>query len=320
MENFRKAKEFLLSGENKAIGLIGGEPTLHSRFRDIARDLIRDDRVKKITLFTNGTFLDKYLNEIATPKFRALINLNHPSDIGDAQFNATLRNLHLAVAERYLGDKITPGLNVYKPDFEYNHILYVLKKYGFKRLRVSVTVPNKEAERNKSPFGYFRSIKPRLLEFFRDALKSGIEPYYDCNKVPACVIGKEEFKEFDSLKDDGDSSLISEHTHCSPVIDILPDLTAIRCFGLSEYSVKISDFNNYDELYFYYKRLIDAQAHNAIHSRACADCGRRLTAKCTGGCLAYKIGDIRAITDFCEKLTGVVGDRDSESGGFISAV
>ena len=85
--------------------------------------------------------------------------------------------------------------------------------------------------------------------------------------------------------------------------DILQDLTAIRCFGLSRYTrTDIRNFGNLEELREYYKRTIDAYACNTAYHKDCISCNKRLNSKCYGGCLAYKIGDIVRMQEYSRKL------------------
>ena len=67
-EAYRKAVDFILDGGRRnSFGLIGGEPTTHSRFRDILCDIIGDARIKGVTVYTNGVLVGRYLNELAHP-------------------------------------------------------------------------------------------------------------------------------------------------------------------------------------------------------------------------------------------------------------
>ncbi len=57
------------------------------------------------------------------------------------------------------------------------------------------------------------------------------------------------------------------------MIDILQDLSVVRCFGLSAYTKqKISDFSGIQELSAFYRREIDSYAYNTIYSTQCLDC------------------------------------------------
>ena len=207
------------------------------------------------------------------------------------------------IFDKYMGERVSLGINIYKPDFDFGYILDLLKKYKMNHLRFSITVPNMDEQRNKNALRYFDKFKEPMKRFFKVMLESGIVPHYDCNKMPSCMVDEEdiiEFKKYFSAPGDNqmlpppmDNAINSDIVHCSPVVDICHDLTAIRCFGLSEYTkVKISDFAGFADLRNYYINTIDAFACNTACDQGCADCYRRKTLKCFGGCLAFKIDDI----------------------------
>lgn len=305
MENFNRAKAFILTGKNPVIGLIGGEPLLHTHFREILQNLIEDQRVAQAVIYTNGIHCDKFINEFSCEKFRFLINCNSPSDIGKKQYQRLLDNLHLMIRERYLKNRITLGINMYKPDFEYEYLLEILEMYQFKNVRVSITVPCSDNIREQNAFSDFMAIKPRMFEFFRVLQERGIAPHYDCNKIPGCCLTQEE-RDFSKTLFQAERDINRRNVdfvRCNPVIDILQDLTAIRCFGLSQSTKQsILDYQSIDELRAYYQRSVDSFAANTVHSAKCVQCAHRLTNKCYGGCLVYKTEAIQKLQDTCQEL------------------
>ena len=127
-----------------------------------------------------------------------------------------------------------------------------------------------------------------------------IIPNFDCNKIPSCLIAEEELEQFRVylgkrciLDNISRSNISNTLVKCNPVIDIRQDLTAVRCFGLSEYTKQnIRDFKCIKDLENYYIRTVDAFAYNTAYSDKCVDCYDRKTLKCNGGCLAFKINEI----------------------------
>ena len=113
IDNFRTALDFALTNPNEEIGLIGGEPTVHSHFKEILEVIIHDDRVRICTLFTNGILIDKYINQLSHPKFKILINCNSPTDIGEKAFQKMKENIHLFANEFYMQERVTLGINMY---------------------------------------------------------------------------------------------------------------------------------------------------------------------------------------------------------------
>lgn len=300
-EAFNKAVDFIVSdGSHFSVGLIGGEPTVHSKFEYFMRKLISDERVKRIVLYTNGILMDQYWDVICHPKTHLLINCNSPKDIGKVQFERLCENLDILINKKLCSDRVTLGINMYSNEFEYRYLLDLLVRYRMHHVRVSITVPNMDTERNVNPHSYFMEMKPHMFEFFHELFQNEIIPNFDCNKIPSCLIEESELAEFLRYLDNdyigkniSKSNVITTAVHCAPVIDIRQDLTAVRCFGLSEFTKQnIADFASIGELENFYLRTIDAFAYNTSYCKKCIDCHLRKVMKCSGGCLAYKVNQI----------------------------
>lgn len=310
-EAFQKAVDFIVGdGSHSTVGLIGGEPMVHSRFNDFMRRLILDERVKGIVVYTNGLLMDRFWDVLCHPKTHLLINCNPPKDIGEKAFQKLCDNLDVLIREKLCADRLTLGINMYTSNFEYDYLLQLLIKYKFHHVRVSITVPNMDEDRNVDPHSYFNEMKPRMFEFFHALLRHEIIPNFDCNKIPTCLIQENELAEFspylenDFIKNHiARSNVISPEVHCGPVIDIRQDLTAVRCFGLSGCTKQdITAYAGIKELENYYLRTIDAFAYNTSYCDRCLDCHLRSVMKCSGGCLAYKIKQINALHDAAEQM------------------
>lgn len=293
IQDYLKAIDFIMTNPEERIGIIGGEPTVHPKFKEMLEILIFDNRVREATLFTNGVNIEEYIKELVHPKFSLLINVNSPQDMGENMFNKLLNSLDTCINKYYMGDRITLGINMYKPDFEYDYILDILKKYGFKYLRTSISVPNTTELKNTDAITYFKEMKQYVLNFYYKLLENNIMPFYDCNMLPTCTLSNKERDRLNYLvqnTDIEDRNLLSDITICEPVIDILPDLKAIRCFALSDCEkVDINAFHDIYELKAYFGNVFDNFSYNVTTSPDCRDCHKRKVAKCTGGCLAFKI-------------------------------
>ncbi|MGD1820066.1 MAG: radical SAM protein [Pleomorphochaeta sp.] len=292
LQNLQKAIDFALTNEDEEIGLIGGEPTVHPKFKEILELIINDERIQSCILFTNGILVDKFVKQLSHPKFRILINCNSPTDIGEKAFEKTKQNIDLLANEYYMKEKITLGINMYKSDFDYDYIFGLLNISDFSSLRTSVSIPNSKEIVKMTSLEYFKMMKPRVLEFYYKLLDNGVMPFYDCNAIPQCILTPLEYKTLETkIIQNGfeDKNLLSDITSCSPVIDILPDLHMIRCFALSEYKVKCSDFNNISEARAYFSNYFDSLAYLINVNKECDECFNNKTMKCTAGCLAFKI-------------------------------
>lgn len=299
IENFKKALDFALSSGRRRIGIIGGEPTLHPKFKEIMEILINDNRVDNVVVFTNGSTLDKCWEVFIPNKVSALVNFNCAEDIGEKNFNKVVKNLDL-MNSKYLMDKVTLGINMYKPNFKYDYMIEALKKYKKRAVRTSISMPMNI--RDLDPIEHFMSMKESVFRFFRELEKIGVMPYFDCNYMPPCITTEEEkawLKKFWKLESQCNKrcNLLDEPC-CHPVIDITYDLVAVRCFGLSqETKADITKFRNIRELECFYLTQIDSYKFNILASDVCKKCSLPEKGLCTAGCLAYKINKIMQARD-----------------------
>ncbi len=314
---FDRAVDFIVGdGTHESVGLIGGEPTIHSRFDHLLRKLIRDSRVKNVIIYTNGLEISRHWDIITHKKVHLLINCNPPTITGSLCFDTLRNNLDILIRKKEFKENVTLGINMFEAEFEYAYIIELLKRYDYHHVRVSITVPNIDGKRNIDAHDYFRSIKPRMLSFFRELFSNKIVPNFDCNKIPSCLIDPDEITEFRQYMSESDmsdkvkkSNVGDQCVRCVPVIDIRQDLTAVRCFGLSEYTKEdIRQFKTISDLENFYLRTIDAYVYNTSYSAKCNDCYKRYTAQCSGGCYAFKINEILEVKKYAEKrMTGMVG-------------
>ena len=299
--SFCKALDFILGdGSESGLGVIGGEPLLHSHFDEYMRRIILDRRVKKIMLYTNGTLLEGHWDVCCHAKTHHLVNCNSPEDIGQDNFERLCDNLRVLLDDKMCADRVTLGVNMYKPVTDYSYIIDLLRKHSLNRLRVSISVPNFDDFRNTDAHDYFTSMKISVLTLFRQLFEMSVIPNYDCNKLPPCMLSEEDKASLCAGLDKGfiaeiekKSNIFNRFVQCRSVIDIRPDLTAVRCFGLSLWTkCKIADFKSISDLRNYYFRRIDAHAHNTAYSGKCSSCYERNVGACNGGCLAFKIKSI----------------------------
>lgn len=310
LEDFRKALDFVLSdGSDRQVGIIGGEPLLYTHIEEALRIALRDPRAEDVMIFTNAVELDRLPPDILESlKFRMLVNCNAPWDMGEAAFEKMLENLFRFQREHRGDGRFRLSVNIYEPDFDYSYVLPIAREMRFDVIRLSVSVPKKGDLNGKTPLEYFRDMKLVAMRFVCDMIRCGVITGFDCNFLPACVLTKDERESVMCAKEIFYSaqpnryseafwkrSIVCETHNCSPVVDILPDLRAIRCFGLSEYTKRdIRDFRSIKALREHYIKTVDRPAHKVWTSEECADCFERESGACSGGCLLFKARKIFA--------------------------
>lgn len=289
-ESFLRILDFIETAKGKEhVGLIGGEPTLHPDFLNLLSIINCRDNIDDVIVFTNGLKIDEFFSELQNPKMHLLINCNAPYVIGETNFLRIRKNINTAVNLFGMKDRITIGVNIFSPDFDYNYIIELIDEFGFDHLRLSITVPNsKEAYK---PLVHYSKMKRVVLELIEETLKHNAMPYFDCNKIPVCILTMEERNRLLRLCGEKSiSNIISEYANCSPVIDILQDETCVRCFGLSDHlKVDINGFETIDDLRGFFENRFDVFSHVVYYDKQCEACYERVCRKCAGGCLKYKI-------------------------------
>ncbi len=306
IKNFLKAVSFATRTGPARIGLIGGEPTIHPGFPVIMELLNNNPKVKGITLYTNGLLLDKYIQQFNNQKIHILINCNTPIIIGEKAFDRMQMNLDKLMHEESMKERVHLGINLYSDDMDYTYIINLLQRYKMHSLRISLTVPDFSTCGQINALENFKKRKPFLLDFFREMDSIQVLPYYDCNCPPYCIWSEEEkewLEKYTAKYPDEQGNLTGYHSSCFPVIDILPNLQAVRCFGMSDYmKVSIEDFRNISDLTSYFINEIDSVAYKMPACKECANCYEQKVRHCVTGCMGFKANGIRASNDVIKKM------------------
>lgn len=306
VSNFKKAMDFLTRIGKTHVGLIGGEPTLHPAFQLLVEMLIMNKKVTGVTLYTNGLLMGNYIPQLTHPKLKILVNCNSPAIIGEKAFGTMRQNLDTLIWNHYMKDRIHLGINLFSDDLDYTYILELLQRYKLDKLRISVTVPDFSSCGKIDVLDYFSNRKEFLMKFFRDMDSIHAIPYYDCNIPPYCIWSDEEkewLEAYVARYPKVNTNLVGYQSTCTPVIDILPNLQAVRCFGMSDYTkVSIEDFKSAPDLYSFFFNEIDACAFKLPVCDDCKDCYERKIMRCSQGCLGFKTARLHACNEAIECL------------------
>lgn len=286
-EDFIKAIEFI-KGEKKdcTVGIIGGEPLLHPNFDGLMEILCQDDNITNVHIFTNGILIDKYIDQLQDSKFSFLINVNNPEVIGKTNYERIRKNIALLKTAFNKSDRITLGLNIYGIDLDYSYYLNLIDEFGFKHARISIVVE----KNNVNALSRFQKYNQTVFNLIKELWKRKILFRFDCNYPPNCAWDKTQQLKIELIQQNLESWGVNlDRACCKPVIDILPDLYAIRCFGLSKSSrVRIKDFSTITQLYDYYVQEFDSKVFESCPYELCQTCDQFLNKKCHAGCLSNR--------------------------------
>ena len=305
LEDFKTALNFALSDkEERQVGIIGGEPLLYKHINEAMSLALNDPRTEHVMIYTNAVELERMDRSILeSPKFRMLVNCNSPQDMGERAFEKMCDNLMRFEYEHEGAGRFRLSVNIYKPDFDHSYVVPIVREIGFDVVRLSISVPQNGELNGKKPLEYFLEMKPIAIKFIGDMIRCGVLTGFDCNFIPGCVFTEDEREALQGAKDVFYSAVSKKYSHtfwdraifcefnnCSPVIDILPDLRAIRCFGLSEHTKQdIRDFRNIEELRRHYFKTVDMPALDVYSQDECASCYNRESGHCSCGCLLFKM-------------------------------
>lgn len=300
LKNFKIALNFIEQTENH-IGLIGGEPTIHHQFNEILNIIKNDKKIKACTIYTNGVYINNFIEDIKNEKFYLLINCNTQNDMGVNFSEQLYKNIELiSKTKKHYLKKTALGFNFYEKNIDYEFIIDIIKKYSFKQIRVSPTIPNNLNKNEDVSIESLKEIKIALFEFFKELDSLNILPYYDCNNIPICLLTENDKLFLERLKNKYNNKIYNFNLFtkslCHPVIDILPNLSVIRCFGTSDITqIKLENFQNLNELKKYYTNKFDGLAVNIPTFIECKNCENFHKAICSSGCLTYKKSKIQSI-------------------------
>lgn len=278
--------DFLEKSGEKRVGILGGEPTLHPGFNDYLLYLL--DRGFHLNVFTNGIMSERKLVEagrlfrdVAPDRLGFTCNLNDP----DATFAPMAE---LEAVKRFLsvfGEKVVPGINIYRKDFSLEYIIRYINEYGLQRqLRVGVAHPIAGQKNAFVKLTDLRAVIARLFSyrdvFERFRVKMGL----DCG-FPLCLFTDDQLAWLYRVT--GGRSEFG----CGPVVDIGPDMKVWSCFPLSAHNTRsLYEFNTLADVHEFYRGI-----HRSIRTEMggifeeCDRCIHREDEVCGGGCLAHSL-------------------------------
>ena len=185
-------------------------------------------------------------------------------------------------------------------------IIDLLKRFDLHRVRLSLTVPDFDTCDTIGSIRYFHERKEGLMKLLKIFDENAIVPYYDCNKPPICIWDEEEkhwIQDYLNKYGVKESNLFDVNSLCYPVIDILPTLEAVRCFGMSSFEkVKLKDFENVTDIASYFLNRVDCEAYRIADCADCQKCYHRKTRHCTAGCIGFKSKHIRKINEVADDI------------------
>jgi MoaA/NifB/PqqE/SkfB family radical SAM enzyme len=282
IKNVEKVVQFLSKTYCDTIQLAGGEPTIHSRFKEIVLILLKSNI--RVNLLTNSLWnpeFNKFFDEISPTLLGFLLNIDNPKTYNTAEQQRLDENLAF-LSKR---GNITLSFNLFEKKPDYNYIFDLVKKYGFKNLRLSFSMPvNFEGKKNTYlQIEDYKESAKFIMDFVHRAEQMDATVGMD-NAVPVCMFNSEDLSEL-MVKD-----VVSPNRNfvCYPAIDIGPDLSVWRCFGTSKlFNKKLDDFSSLTEIYDYYQQVSRLYQFKFFPLKECETCQHAIKERCQGGCIGF---------------------------------
>jgi len=267
LKNLKIILDFLEKSNGKTIRLMGGEPTLHSKFKQCIDYIF--SRGFTAHLFTNGLFSNKITNFLAKKgqNIKYSFNINSPNMYSFKRWNMILNNLKVLTPFK----NCLIGSIIWRENFNIDYLIELANKYPVKVIMLRIANPIISQSNKYVSLNSYLSLAKNLV---REIKKT------DKNKIKiglGCGFSKKMFteKQIEVLKR---YNVVNLNWGCdgnSGRFDIDIDLSIFRCFPLSSWRTKkLSDFKDSEEIENYFSRLMqEYQSHNSdidfIHQGPC---------------------------------------------------
>lgn len=271
-DTFDKALDLADRSRAAEIRILGGEPTLHPDFIEYVTSAL--NRGLAVKIFTNGLIPKQvvtFLSGCDDHQIHFLVNVNQESTYTGRQWQTLCQNLEL------LGSKVTCGFNIFEPEFDAEHCLTLIRKFGlYPGLRLGLAHPTLSGENTYLDWKDAPFAARRIIELARKADAQDTIVGFDCG-FSLCM--------FEGFFDELISLRIDFRFTCRPVLDLTPDGRLWHCLALWGYEgvglERCQDVESYRE---YFRQKLEIY-HNFGVTENCLDCKYRRTGQCSGGCV-----------------------------------
>lgn len=285
ISDFEKVLDFLEKDGQKEVRLMGGEPTLHSQFRQIVDLAIV--RGFKINLFTNGFFSGDLAEWLAETGGLVEYSFNLSAIVSEKSFprrEAAERNLEkLQKASRVYG-----SVNIDSIKYEeYVPVIRLIEKNNLDHVRIGLAANMVTNTSDGVKKDYAGVVETMLRVIGELKMKNGyLKITLSCGLSP-CMFEKKQLDELSRQKVEirgwGCAGKMSD-------FDITADLEILPCFYAEDAKEKkLTDFKNLFSIRRFSSGLFryltkGPSFHTLENCRACPHFKRR---KCSGACLGY---------------------------------
>jgi len=266
--------------QGNSVHLMGGEPTLHVQFSEIAQTV--RNRGFELTVFSNAATPKSaaYAEEIRNLNPRWVVNINPPESRTESE-NA---NLHKTLA--ILGEQATLTFNLRPEPMAYEWAVELIAEYGLApRIKVGFVLPTMSHKNQHFRPDAYAEAAERTVEFAALCDQHDISLQYECG-VPWCAFTPEQMGFLWSTNSRFSSC-------CNSILDITPDGHLMYCLPLANFrQVHYSKFPDYPAAKSWFEKELNPYRPLGT-TQNCFACNLLRQGVCRGGCLAHAIGQTK---------------------------
>lgn len=247
------------------VRLMGGEPTLHSRYVEALRIVKSRDFIA--TVFTNGTRPALRQTAPDLPD-RVLLNLNDWLTYSAGQQAEILNNLSA------LGQRLSLGYTVTRPDFDLSTHRKLILDYGLKPvIRLGLAQPVIGGRNIYLADADLAAAHRAVADWASRLAVDGIRLNFDCG-FRRCYFTDGQIEQLVRAG-------AALRFFCAPSLDVGPGLLAWRCYAFSAGpGVDLRQFGSLEQARDGFRR------RDRYLDPACDSCRDHQSGWCQGGCLA----------------------------------
>lgn len=247
------------------VRLMGGEPTLHSRYAEVMRIVKSRDFIA--TVFTNGTRPALRQTAPDLPD-RVLLNLNDWPAYSAGQQAEILNNLSA------LGQRLSLGYTVTRPDFDLSTHRKLILAHGLKPvIRLGLAQPVIGGRNVYLADADLATAHRAVADWATRLAADGIRLNFDCG-FRRCHFTDGQIEQLVRAG-------AALRFFCAPSLDVGPGLLAWRCYAFSAGpGVDLRQFGSLEQARDGFRR------RDRYLAPACDSCRDHQSGWCQGGCLA----------------------------------
>lgn len=285
IRDFRRILYFLKENGQTEVRLMGGEPTLHSRFKEIVNFALSQNL--KIRLFTNGFFPEELAHWMAEKRLSMLYSINLNAIAFATEKNRSTMENNLKILNN--ASKINGSITIDSSDFEkYIPLISLIEKNGLDSIRVAIANNMVDNSRHGSVADDYKDIVAVVVRIVDELRKrEGISQIsLNCGFTP-CMFKKNEIR---CLLNKG---IKLRGWGCQGKFgsfDISSDLRTFPCYVSDDLKNEtIFDFKNLELARSYNNDLFECSFHKSsfLAIKKCKNCSFFIRKECRGPCLGY---------------------------------